>query len=287
VRFRFILAEKAEHSVSLLCRAMAVSRSGFYAWLKRKPSPRAVDGEQLTKEIRTIHQDVRERYGSPRMHRELIARGYAVGRHRVAHLMKKANVRGRQRPSFIRTTDSNHALPVAPNLLQRNFVAPRPNHSWVGDITYIPTREGWLYLAVVIDLYSRFVVGWAVSRRIDVELVLSALSMAMARRSPPQGLIMHSDRGSQYASGDYQRVLQRHGMKCSMSRVGDCWDNAVAESFFGILKAELVNGTTFLTHSEAKGAIAEYIEIFYNRRRRHSTLDYVAPAAYERMRMVA
>jgi putative transposase len=271
----------------MLCRVLQVSRSGFYAWCNRRPSLRATDNERLTAEIRTIHAEVRERYGSPRMHRELVARGHPVGRHRIARLMRAARVRARQRKSFVRTTDANHGLPVAPNLLAQRFDSPRCDHTWVGDITYIPTREGWLYLAVVIDLYSRFVVGWATSSRIDVSLVLSALRMAVGRRRPPPGLIVHSDRGTQYAAGAYQRYLTRHSMTSSMSRRGNCWDNAVAESFFGMLKAELTNGVDYRTRRDATEAISAYIELFYNRQRRHSSLGYTAPAVYEMRSEVA
>jgi transposase InsO family protein len=197
--------------------------------------------------------------------------------------MKAARVRARQRRSFVRTTDTNHNLPVAPNLLAQRFSVPRCDHTWVGDITYIPTREGWLYLAVVIDLYSRFVVGWATSSRIDVSLVLAALEMAVARRRPPRGLVIHSDQGTQYAAGDYQRFLVRHSMTCSMSRRGNCWDNAVAESFFGMLKAELTNGVDYRTRFAAVDEIRSYIELFYNRQRRHSSLGYTSPAVYEMM----
>ena len=255
----------------------------MYAWCKRKPSLRASENQRLTLEIRTIHREVKERYGSPRMHRELLSRGHAVGRHRVARLMRAARLRARQRRSFVRTTVANHHLPVAPNLLGQRFDAPRCDHTWVADITYVSTREGWLYLAVVIDLHSRFVAGWATSRRIDAPLVVAALQTAVARRRPSPGLILHSDRGTQYASGDYQRYLARYAMTCSMSRAGNCWDNAVAESFFGMLKAELVNGAEFRTRQEATEAIRSYIELFYNRQRRHSSLGYTSPAVYEMM----
>jgi len=253
----------------------------------REPSLRARENEQLTGHIEAIHRDVKERYGSPRMHRELLARGHSVGRHRVARLMRAARIRARQRRSFVRTTDSNHSLPVAPNVLGRAFEAPRCDHAWVGDITYIPTREGWLYLAVVIDLHSRFVVGWATSSRIDAELVLSALKMAVDRRRPRPGLLMHTDRGAQYASDAYQRFLARNAMTCSMSRRGNCWDNAVAESFFGMLKAELTNDVDYRSRFEASSDISQYIELFYNRQRRHSALGYLAPAVYEMMGEVA
>jgi transposase InsO family protein len=253
----------------------------------RKPSLRATENQRLTLEIRTIHRDVKERYGSPRMHRELLSRGHVVGRHRVARLMRTARLRARQRRSFVRTTVVSHHLPVAPNRLEQRFDVPRCDHTWVADITYVSTRQGWLYLAVVIDLHSRFVVGWATSPRIDGPLVLKALQMAVARRRPGPGVIVHSDRGTQYASGDYQRYLTRHEMTCSMSRAGNCWDNAVAESFFGMLKAELVNGARYRTRQEAMAAIRSYIELFYNRQRRHSSLGYKAPAVYEMTSEVA
>lgn len=285
MKFGFILEEKANYAVTLLCEALGVSRSGFYAWRRRRPGPRADRNAELLREISSIHREMKERYGSPRMQRELVARGFFAGRHRVARLMKTANMRARRRRSFTRTTDSSHGFHVAPNVLDRKFEVATPDQVWAADITYVATREGWLYLAVVIDLCSRFVVGWATGSSIDVGLVQSALQMAIGRRQPAPGLLHHSDRGSQYASGDYQRLLLKSGMRCSMSRKGNCWDNAPVESFFGSLKVELVNGETFTTRIAAAAAIREYIELFFNRRRLHSALGYKAPATFERLRV--
>jgi transposase InsO family protein len=281
VRFQFVAAEKANYPVNVLCRVLGVSRSGFYAWLIRKPSQRASQNQALQEQIGQIHRDVKQRYGSPRMHRELLARGYRVGRHRIARLMRAANVHARRRRCFVRTTMSRHGFAVAENLVMRNFTVRRTDRVWASDITYVPTREGWLYLAVVLDLCSRFVVGWATSSRIDGELVLNALDNAVRRRRPPRGLIHHSDRGSQYAAHGFRRALKRHGMRCSMSRKADCWDNAPTESFFGTLKAELVNDAAFESRQAACDSLFEYIELFYNRQRLHSALDYQAPATYE------
>jgi putative transposase len=281
VRFQFVAAEKATYPVKTLCQMLEVSRSGFYAWQQRKPSQRATANREIQSQIGKIHDEMKQRYGSPRMHRELVGRGYQVGRHRVARLMRAANVRARRRRSFVRTTMSRHGFAVAANLVNRKFTVRQPNRLWTTDITYVPTREGWLYLAVVLDLYSRFIVGWATSSRIDGELTLAALANAVKRRRPQPGLIHHSDRGSQYAATSYRRALARHGMRCSMSRKGDCWDNAPAESFFGSLKVELLNEGAFASRDAAKASLFEYIEMFYNRQRRHSALDYESPAAYE------
>ncbi len=281
MRFQFVAAEKATYPVKTLCQTLEVSRSGFYAWQRRKPSQRATANRELQEQIGKIHGEVKQRYGSPRMHRELVGRGYQVGRHRVARLMRAANVRARRRRSFVRTTMSRHGFAVAANLVNRKFAVKRPNRIWTTDITYVPTREGWLYLAVVLDLYSRFIVGWATSSRIDSELTLAALDNAVRRRKPRPGLIHHSDRGSQYAATSYRRALTRHGMRCSMSRKGDCWDNAPTESLFGSLKVELLNEGAFASREAANASLFEYIEMFYNRQRRHSALDYESPATYE------
>jgi len=280
VRFAFIAAEKEQWPLAILCRVLRVSRSGFYASQRRPESLRARRDRELAVLTREAHAAGRQAYGSPRIHRELQAQGVSISRKRVIRLMQAAGIRGKTRRRFTRTTDSNHALPVAPNILARDFHASRPNERWAGDITYLRTPGGWLYLAVVIDLFSRFVVGWATSAVIDRHLVLRALDMAVKRRCPSTGLLHHSDRGSQYASEDYQKALEVRGITCSMSRRGDCYDNALVESWFGTLKTEL--GEDFETHASGKHALFDYIEIFYNQKRRHSALGYLSPADYER-----
>jgi putative transposase len=282
VKFAFISAEKAQYSVSLLCSVLEVSRSGYYAWCTRPPSQRAIDDRELAEDIRNIHDSSKQRYGSPRIHEELAANDTRVGRKRVARLMKENGLNARIKRRFVKTTDSKHDFPIAPNLLQRDFTADAPNEVWVGDITYLDTREGWLYLAVLIDLYSRRVVGWAMSERIDTALAMNALNMALARRNPQRGLIHHTDRGCQYASHEYRRQLRGIGAVCSMSRKGDCWDNAVAESFFASLRKELTNRVAFLSRDAARSNVFEYIEAFYNRVRRHSTINYQSPNNFER-----
>jgi len=282
VRFRFIAAEKAVFPVRVLCRTLQVSRAGFYAWQARPPAPRARADERLGLEIAAIHAETRQRYGSPRIHAELAGRGCRTGRKRVARLMRVRGLAARRRRRFRVTTQSRHPFPIAPNVLARQFERTGPDQAWVTDITYIPTGEGWLYLAVILDLCSRLAVGWAMNERITDDLTLDALGMALARRHPPQGLLHHSDRGSQYASGDYQRVLAQHGIVCSMSRRADCWDNAVAESFFATLKVELVHDATWATRTAARAELFDYLEVFYNGQRRHSALGYLSPRAFER-----
>jgi len=282
VRFRFIAAEKAVLPVRLLCRTLQVSRAGFYAWQARPSAPRARADHRLGLEIAAIHAESRQRYGSPRIHAELADRGCRTSRKRVARLMRVRGLAARRRRRFRVTTHSRHPFPIAPNVLARRFERAAPDQAWVTDITYIPTGEGWLYLAVILDLYSRFAVGWALSERITDALTLDALGLALARRRPPQGLLHHSDRGSQYASRDYQRVLAQHGIVCSMSRRGDCWDNAVAESFFATLKVELVHDAAWATRAAARTELFEYLEFFYNGQRRHSALGYLSPRAFER-----
>jgi transposase InsO family protein len=284
VKFAFIAAEKAAFPVSLLCRTLGVSRPGFYASQARPPAPRHGADERLGLEIATIHAESRRRYGSPRIHAELGARGCRTSRKRVARLMRARGLAARRRRPFRVTTDSRHPFAIAPNVLARQFERATPDQAWVTDITYIPTGEGWLYLAVIVDLCSRFAVGWAMSDRITRDLTLAALEMALARRRPPLGLLHHSDRGSQYASGDYRRTLDRHGIVCSMSRRGDCWDNAVAESFFATLKVELVHDAAWATRATARAELFDYIEAFYNGQRRHSALGYLSPRAFERER---
>lgn len=280
MRFATIDAEKAAYPVTVLCETLEVSTSGFYAWLSRGKSSRERANEELTERIVQIHRESRGSYGCPRIQIELRYQGQRVSRKRVARLMRKQGIRVRRRRRWVpKTTDSNHSLPVAPNLLDRQFQQSAPDQAWVGDITYVRTDEGWLYLANMLDLYSRKVVGWAMSDKIDRHLVLSALNMAVHNRKPAAGLIHHTDRGSQYASIDYCKALQKHGMIPSMSRKGNCWDNAVAESFFSTLKTELSGG--YRTREEARRAIFEYIEMFYNRKRRHSSIGYLTPVEFE------
>jgi transposase InsO family protein len=280
MRFQFIEAEKANHSVALLCRVLQVTRAGFYAQRKRPASPRARRERELKAMVREVFQDSRGRYGSPRVHAELKAQDQPVSRKRVARLMRAQGLMARPRRRFVVTTKADAASQPAPNLVARNFRVAEPDRVWAGDITYFPTREGWLYLAVMLDLHSRRVVGWATSENIDHELVCSAFQSAVLQRSPKPGLIAHSDRGSQYTSYAYQTRLAAVGATCSMSAKGECWDNAVVESFNGSLKRELALEPT-VSRSEAKAALFEYIEAFYNSKRRHSTLDYLSPAEFE------
>jgi len=269
-----------------MCRVLGVSRSGYYAWRERQPSVAEVRRAELTEEVKKIHAQVKGRYGSPRIHAELVGRGHECCVNFVAKVMREAGIAAKTKRKFRQTTDSNHSMPVAENVLDRQFDPEEPNASWVADVTYIPTREGWLYLAVVEDLFSRRVVGWSMDRTMTSRLVVDALEMALSRRlTLPRSsvLVTHSDRGSQYASEHYQRRLREERIACSMSRRGNCWDNAPMESFFASLKKELVHHEDYATRDEAKASLFEYIEAFYNRVRRHSALGYVAPAEYERM----
>ena len=281
MRFAFIATEKACFPVALMCRLLAVSRAGFYAWRQRPVAQRTRQDETLAAVVAAIYAENHGRYGSPRVQMELRARGQRSGRKRIARLMRVQGLRARPRRRYRTTTDSRHGLPVAPNLLARRFAVAEPNTAWVTDMTYIWTPQGWLYLAVIIDLFSRRVAGWAMSERIDRKLALDALRMALAQRRPPRGLIHPSDRGSQYASEDYQQLLAAHGIRGSMSRRGDCWNNAVAESFFASLKLELVYQVQWPSRAAARTALFEYLGLFYNRRRRHSSLGYLSPAEFE------
>jgi transposase InsO family protein len=282
MRFLFIRAERPNYPVTVLCRVLEVSRAGYYAFERRGVSEREKSDRELTQAIREVHERSRRTYGSPRVHRELReGRQRRVGRKRVARLMRKAGIVGRRRRKFCRTTDSGHGLPVAENLLNRRFQVSAPNQAWVGDVTYIRTVVGWLFLAVVLDLFSRRVVGYALSRRNDTALTLVALRVALQCRVPESGLLHHTDRGSTYASEDYQEVLKCHGILCSMSRKGDCWDNAVSEAFFSTLKSDVDLDDPNLTPEVAVPVIADYIDNFYNPERRHSTLDYLSPIEYE------
>jgi putative transposase len=269
------------HLVRRMCRVLGVSASGYYAWLNRPESNRARENRRLVVEIKAIHKENRGVYGSPRIHAELKDRKTHVSENRVARLMRENGIAAKQKKKYKATTDSNHTLPVAPNILERDFEASGPNQKWLADISYIPTREGWLYLAAVLDLYSKLIVGWSMSSRMTKNLVLDALKMAVDRRRPGPGLIHHSDQGRQYASKAYRKKLKSHRMICSMSRKANCWDNAPMESWFHSLKTELVTHKNYLTRMQAKADIFEYIEIFYNRSRKHSALGYMNPAQYE------
>ena len=281
--FAWIEERKTEWPVAQMCRVLEVSRSGFYAWRSRVPSATETRREGLTEQVTRIHAEVKARYGSPRMQAELVDRGHDCCVNTVARVMREAGIAAKTKRKFRRTTDSNHPHPVAENVLDRQFDPAVPNASWVADVTYIPTRDGWLYLAVVVDLFSRMVVGWSMAATMTSRLVVDALEMALGRRpGGSSGLVAHSDRGSQYASEHYRRRLEEERIVCSMSRRGNCWDNAPMESFFASLKKELVHDEDYTTRDEATASIFEYIETFYNRVRRHSSLGYVAPAEFER-----
>lgn len=282
MKYRLIDAERAYYSVRRLCRALRVSVSGYYAACARGPSACAQRQASLTARIRTIHAASRATYGAPRVHADLIAQGESCCKNTVAKLMRKAGIVPKMVRRFRVTTDSRHTWWTAPNLLGRVFSASQPNVCWLTDITFIPTREGWLYLAVILDLYSRAVVGWAMSRRLDRALAIDALTMAIGRRGGAP-TILHSDRGTHYAVAEYRALLARHGIRQSMSRKADCWDNAPMESFFHTLKTELVHHCDYPTREVARSSLFEYMEAFYNRQRRHSTLNYEAPLAFEAM----
>jgi transposase InsO family protein len=280
--YRFIDEPKDQWPVRWLCETLEVSPSAYYAWRQVPRSFQQQRRDALVVEIRAVHAEFKACYGSPRIHAELVARGHDCCVNTVAKLMREAGIAAKTARKFrCTTTDSSHDLPVADNLLDRQFDPSVANEVWLADITYIPTREGWLYLAAVEDLYSRRVVGWAMAEHMQSRLVVDALEMAIQRRLPDEGLLAHSDRGSQYASEHYQRLLAKHGIVCSMSRRADCWDNAPMESFFASLKKELIHDADFATRAEARAAIFEYIEVFYNTKRRHSSLGYVSPAEYE------
>lgn len=282
MRFGFIHERRHEFPVGVMCHVLRVARSGYYAWCGRQLSARRQRQAVLDEQIRQVHRDNRAVYGSPRVHRELQARGVACCENTVAKRMRACGVRAKtQRRFVVRTTDSRHGHPVAPNTLDRQFQQARPNEAWVADITYIPTQQGWLYLAAVMDLCSRKIVGWATADHLRAELACEALKAAVDQRRPPRELLFHSDRGIQYACDEFQAQLARHGLRASMSRTGNCYDNAVIESFFGTLKTELVYHENYPTHDAARQSLFEYIEVFYNRRRRHSALGYVTPTQFE------
>lgn len=283
MRYHFIRDQAAQYPVTVLCQTLQVPRSGYYAWRRCPDSVRAQEDRRLLDQITTAFAGSHATYGSPRIHAHLRILGESCGRHRVARVMRQHGIVAKHRRTFHHTTDSAHTLPVAENVLNRQFSPAAPNQAWVSDITYVPTSEGWLYLAAVMDLAFRGIVGWAMSSRIDRTLVGDALTAALQQRQPAPGLIHHSDRGSQYASADYQALLTQHGLIPSMSRKGNCWDNAPMESFFHSLKGEWLNDQTFRTRAEARQAIFTYIAVWYNRQRLHSALGYRAPEAYERL----
>jgi transposase InsO family protein len=280
VKYAFVEKNRRQYGVPALCEALQVSRSGYYAARRRGPSKRQKRRVDLTARIRTIHQASRESYGAPRVHVELRAQAVPCCRNTVAKLMRRAEILPKAIRRFRVTTDSRRTL-ASPNLIHRDFTSEHPNDLWLSDITYIPTREGWLYLAAVLDAYSRAVVGWAMSRTLDTKLAMDALNMAIAHRGPP--VTLHSDQGSTYATGSYREIVNRYGIRQSMSRKADCWDNAPMESFFHTLKTEWVMHCDYKTRDDARASLFDYMEVFYNRQRRHSSISYEAPLPFEAM----
>jgi putative transposase len=282
MRYRYVCQEQRWHGVDVMCRSLRISRGGYYAWLRRRPSRRDQANAVLLSKIRKVHEASRGTYGSPRVHAALKAQGESCSRKRVERLMRKNEITGKQKRRFrVVTTNSKHHHQIAPNLLEQNFQCDILNSVWTADISYVTTLEGWLYLATVMDLCSRQIVGWSMNSTITRELALDALHMAITQRRPKPGLIHHSDRGVQYASDDYQNLLNQHDMQCSMSRKGNCYDNAPMESFFHTLKVENVYHKKYETRREAKQDIFDYIEVFYNRQRIHSSIGNVSPVAFE------
>jgi len=284
VKYAFIRKHQRQFTIQRMCSVLGVSSSGYYDWIDRPESRRSLSNRSLITKIRCFHQASRKTYGSLRIHRDLHDLGESAGINRVARLMKQAGIQSKMAKRFVVTTNSKHTMQAVPDHLQRQFKTDAPNRAWVSDTTFIATRQGWLYLAVILDLYSRQVIGWAMSDRNDRQLVSDALTMAVWRRGMVKHVIVHSDQGSTYASSDYQQLLNRHHLICSMSRKGECLDNAVAESFFGTLKAELVDDEDYKTKDEARASLFHYIETFYNRRRRHSFLGYISPVEFEAKR---
>ena len=286
MRYEFIESHEQEFAVRRMCHVLEVSKAGYYAWREREPSTHDKRDEELAQQIGALHRKSRKTYGSPRIHRALRKVGTFCGRKRVARIMREEEIKGKQHKRFRRTTNSNHKHPIAPNILNRCF-DPReignPNVVFAGDITYIWTLEGWLYLAVIMDLFSRYIAGWSMRHTLEAEVALDAIQMALDRRCPTGGVLHHTDRGVQYAAGDYQKLLTKHGMTCSMSNKGDCWDNAVSESFFATLKTELIETKIWETRELVRAAVFEYIEVWYNRERLHSSLDYNSPTEYEKL----
>ena len=281
MKYAMIRSLQTSFPIRMMCRALSVSRSGYYDWRGRPISTRGQANERLTLDIQRIFDDEKGRPGSPRVTERLQAQGVLVNHKRVAKIMRKNGLRAKAARKFKATTNSNHHFPVAPNLLQQDFTADKPDQKYVSDITYIWTEEGWLYLAVVLDLYARLIVGWSMSERMTKKLVCDALQMALWRRKKPSGVIVHSDRGSQYCSEEYQKLLRNHDLICSMSKKGDCYDNAAMESWNHSLKVEAIHGEKFLTRVEAKNHVFEYIDSYYNRKRLHSRLGYLSPVAFE------
>ena len=281
MKYDFMRSHASEFSLAGMCRVLSVSRSGYYGWCRREPSMRQRDDLALAAHVRRVHATSREAYGARKVWKALVAEGIACGRHRVARIRRENGIEARRRRRFKVTHYARRHKNTAPDLIRRRFQAERPNQCWVGDVTFISTRQGWLYLAVLIDLCSRKVVGWAMSDRNDEPLVSAALRMAITHRQPPAGLIHHTDRGVLYSSGNYRRLMAAHGLLASMSRHGDCYDNACAESFFSTLKNELIHGEAFATRDAARIAIVTYIEGFYNRQRLHQTLGYRTPAVVD------
>ena len=281
MKYEFIRNHCKEYKIVRLCEVLEVSTSGYYDWLDKPESARSVKNRQLVEKIKHYHQRSRELYGSPKIYRDLVDEGEKCSVNRVARLMKVANIKSKMSRKFVVTTNSKNTLQPAPDLVQRRFKVDEPDKTWVSDTTFIATREGWLYLAVIIDLFSRQVIGWAMSTKNNTPLVQDALTMAIWRRGKVNNVIVHSDQGSTYASSDYQKQLHDNQLRCSMSRKGECLDNAVAESFFGTLKNELVYHEDFRTRSQARQSIFEYIEVFYNRKRKHAFLNYLTPVEYE------
>lgn len=281
MKYAFVREHSKDYSIIRLCQALDVSPSGYYDWRERPESSRAKENRHLVTKISLFHRASRQIYGSPRIHRDLVEAGETVGVKRVARLMRVNDIKSRMARKFVVTTDSKNTMQPAPDRLKRDFDVDSPDRAWVSDTTFIPTRQGWLYLAVVIELYSRQVLGWAMGDKNNAQLVQNALTMAVWRRGKVDSVIVHSDQGSTYASGDYQRLLKENKLLCSMSRKGECLDNAVAESFFGTLKSELVDHEDYHSKDEAKRSLFEYIEVFYNRRRRHSYLGYISPIECE------
>ena len=283
MRYQFIEGHREIFPVTQMCGTSNVSSSGYYAWRQRPASAREMANQELIKKIKAVYRDSLDTYGSPRVYQELKAQGVACSENRIARLMRLRNLRAKQTRSYKSTTKRNRRHPIAPNLLKRDFTAEHPNQKWLADITYIPTREGWLYLSTILDLYARRIVGWAMSARMTSDLTIRALKMALQRRHPRPGLVHHSDQGSQYTDGTYQALLKSYGIQVSMNGVGTWYDNAPMESFFGKLKSELVHHQVYPTRRDAKPDLFFYIEAFYNRRRRHSSLDYLSPLAYEQL----
>jgi putative transposase len=283
MKYQFIAEHRHEYAITTKCRVLEVSVSGYYAWSKREPSQHSREDAQLAEQVKMAYQANRCVYGSPRIHAELHAQGIQCARKRVARLMREQGLFAQRPRHRTITTKSEPEAQVAPNLLQRDFSADQPNTKWVADTTYIWTAEGWLFLAVVLDLFSRMVVGWSMAAIQDATLVVQALHMAIVRRRPEGGLLHHTDRGSTYTSEDYQSLLQQEGMVASMSRTADCYDNAAMESFFHSFKGECIDGQSFQTRAQARSTTFDYIETFYNRTRRHSTLHYMSPLVYEQL----